>query len=542
VQPARPEHHLPNACPQVTVSSSQLALHFAASLLQLRGTSPSTSPLTDERGHVLCFNGELFGGLDVPSGRNDGKQLLAALAAASVEQQPSAAIPALLSRLRGPWSLLFWQQEQQRLWFGRDVMGGCRWTASSSWPFGGSISRTAAAAAGTPAPLLLLSGRRSLLLRDPRSLMQGGQQQQPWQLVLSSVAPLQQQQQALWIEVPPGVYSIGAEQLQQLLASTYAGSCGGSAGPCTQAGSNGSTTGLVRPLQQQAANEDDAAANGGVQSAADLCALLPGLQHHAWQDAELLQLQQYARDSTASAATQQQQQQEPGVDVQLYAAAQQLLQAMEAAVRVRCLTINTLEQQQAQVQQQHADAAAPLPPAPVLVLFSGGVDSTLIAALAHRVLPPGVPIDLSNVCFDGGRSADRIAARAAMLELAATAPDRPWRLIEVDSSLQEVDELSAHIKALLQPAATVMDWNIGSALWLAARATGRVRMPMRCTAQQQQASGQPGQGWHLVPAFCQDQQDQQGQLPGAYRSAARVVLLGHGADEQCGGYGRHRTK
>lgn len=28
---------------------------------------------------------------------------------------------------------------------------------------------------------------------------------------------------------------------------------------------------------------------------------------------------------------------------------------------------------------------------------------------------------------------------------------------------------------------------------------------------------------------------------GSYRSAARVVLLGHGADEQHAGYGRHRT-
>ena len=27
-----------------------------------------------------------------------------------------------------------------------------------------------------------------------------------------------------------------------------------------------------------------------------------------------------------------------------------------------------------------------------------------------------------------------------------------------------------------------------------------------------------------------------------YTSAARVVLVGHGADEQCAGYGRHRTK
>ena len=27
-----------------------------------------------------------------------------------------------------------------------------------------------------------------------------------------------------------------------------------------------------------------------------------------------------------------------------------------------------------------------------------------------------------------------------------------------------------------------------------------------------------------------------------YRSAARVVLVGHGADELCGGYGRHRRR
>jgi asparagine synthetase B (glutamine-hydrolysing) len=27
-----------------------------------------------------------------------------------------------------------------------------------------------------------------------------------------------------------------------------------------------------------------------------------------------------------------------------------------------------------------------------------------------------------------------------------------------------------------------------------------------------------------------------------YRSTARVVLLGHGADELCAGYGRHRTR
>ncbi len=58
----------------------------------------------------------------------------------------------------------------------------------------------------------------------------------------------------------------------------------------------------------------------------------------------------------------------------------------------------------------------------------------------RRCLPEGVPIDLSNVCFDGGRSPDRLAARSALEELAAYAPSRPWRRVEVDATREEVDE------------------------------------------------------------------------------------------------------
>ena len=91
------------------------------------------------------------------------------------------------------------------------------------------------------------------------------------------------------------------------------------------------------------------------------------------------------------------------------------------------------------VQLTSRHEAATLQPAPVLILFSGGVDSTLIAALAHQALPADLPIDLASVCFSGGRSGDRQAALDALQELAQFAPEREWRLIQVDSSLEEVD-------------------------------------------------------------------------------------------------------
>lgn len=76
------------------------------------------------------------------------------------------------------------------------------------------------------------------------------------------------------------------------------------------------------------------------------------------------------------------------------------------------------------------ERAEGLAPAAVLVLFSGGLDSAVVARLAHDHCPPGEPIDLSSVCFANGQSADRVAARSAVEELRRAAPGREWRLIE----------------------------------------------------------------------------------------------------------------
>ena len=67
-----------------------------------------------------------------------------------------------------------------------------------------------------------------------------------------------------------------------------------------------------------------------------------------------------------------------------------------------------------------------------------------------------------------------------------------------------------------------MDLNIGAALWLAARGRGSATRHLKT------------QSLGLIEGRDTSWQE--------YQSAARIVLVGHGADEQCAGYGRHRTK
>ncbi len=91
--------------------------------------------------------------------------------------------------------------------------------------------------------------------------------------------------------------------------------------------------------------------------------------------------------------------------------------------------------------------------------------------------------------------------------LSVSTTGRPIRLVEVDVTRSELSlSRSEAISALLHPSAlTVLDDGIGCALWFAARGRGTI-------------SGRP------------------------YDSPARVLLVGTGADEQFGGYTRHRAR
>lgn len=146
--------------------------------------------------------------------------------------------------------------------------------------------------------------------------------------------------------------------------------------------------------------------------------------------------------------------------------------------------------------------------AQVAVLFSGGIDSMILAVLADRHIPPDRPIDLLNVAFKlqetkgnlGSRKKgqksikeldkvdlsqtdqlksncfdvpDRITGRAGLQELQNISPARTWNFVEINVTQEELKEMrEKHICHLVHPLDTVLDDSIGCAVWFAARGTG----------------------------------------------------------------------
>ncbi|RHZ01475.1 hypothetical protein DYB35_000788, partial [Aphanomyces astaci] len=124
-------------------------------------------------------------------------------------------------------------------------------------------------------------------------------------------------------------------------------------------------------------------------------------------------------------------------------AAKGLLQVLSAAVAKRVESIPT---------QEHADSAR------VGVLFSGGLDSVVLATLCHLHVLPTEPIDLLAICFDKDHnSPDRRAAAASWTELKHLFPTRQWHFVAIDIAPHQVDTHQPHMLVVEPPTSDPTD-------------------------------------------------------------------------------------
>jgi asparagine synthetase B (glutamine-hydrolysing) len=113
------------------------------------------------------------------------------------------------------------------------------------------------------------------------------------------------------------------------------------------------------------------------------------------------------------------------------------------------------------------------------VLFSGGIDSILLAAVLHLAqlendsVYNALAVELINVSFeteDKSRpSPESMAAIVALDELKRLFPTREWRLIHVDVVPSERQACESRVRQLILPSNTHMDLNIGTAFWFAGK-------------------------------------------------------------------------
>ncbi|KAF3431594.1 hypothetical protein FNV43_RR26325 [Rhamnella rubrinervis] len=407
-------------------------LHFIGATLQLRGVNPIVQPLIDTSRNILVYNGEIYGGLHVGSDENDAQILMQTLEKCCscnshlnnrichCDEREQLSVVNVLSTVKGPWAIIYWQESAKTLWFGRDAFG--RRSLLVHWP----------------------------TVEDPRFL-------------LSSVSPNSSVEQSsdfesehgitnirFWDELPCGVYSITV-----------------------------------------AAPDRDGFMVGEVKK-------------HEWTDAMLEELIKWERNCVEPKPEELLTSCLP-MQASVSVAAQTLLSALRESVRRRS-SLHTIFQ--ADIQKELA---------PVAILFSGGLDSMILAALLHECLDISYEIDLLNVSFDEQSAPDRISAKVGVEELRRISPSRKWKLVEIDSDLSKLTLETNHVMSLINPANTYMDLNIGIALWLAAG----------------------GNGW-LYEGHSNFNNEDYRHIK--YRSKARILLVGSGADEQCAGYGRHRTK
>jgi len=402
---------------------------LVSSVLHIQGAEVASQPARDSEGNLLLWNGEVFGGMEIRADASDTTCVMEKIAQVVAEQEDQdvsgvgAALVRVLSAIQGPFALIYFHTVSGTLFFARDAIG-----------------------------------RRSLLvLREKEQLVHDKEASSTGTMCASS-----------------GGAIIGVSSVS-LVPGTTPGDANAHGGLSTFTLEEVEPAGVYSLNVKEPQSAGDMQLfpwpDGVVRLGHDCCIGVRTIEN-ASVSAPLHAVDSLPQPPQPSPAP------TPALDRDACAAS--LLRTLGDAVGRRVRSMTSAHSQGNDVTSASASCSAP-----VGVLFSGGVDSAVLACLLHMHVAPHLSIDLINVCFLGptatGRtdgplgSPDRLSAIVAWRNIQTIFPHRTWNLVHVDVTQEERFAAEPHVTRLIAPCDTQMDLNIGLALWFGSRGRGYVR-------------------------------------------------------------------